>query len=69
MALGAHLFIPGEKLRPIQAAGMLLAFAGMAAAFAESLWAGGGSLKGDLLCLLGAPRGCAGDAVPDGGPD
>ena len=53
VALGAHLLVPGEKLRPIQAAGMLLAFAGMAAAFAESLLAGGGSLKGDLLCLLG----------------
>ena len=53
VALGAHLFIPGEKLRPIQAGGMLLAFAGMAAAFAEALIAGGGALKGDLLCLLG----------------
>jgi drug/metabolite transporter (DMT)-like permease len=53
VALGAHLFIPGERLRAVQAAGLVLAFAGMAAAFAESLWAGGGSLEGDLLCLLG----------------
>ncbi len=53
VALGAHLLIPGERLRPIQAAGLVLAFAGMTAAFAEGLLAGGGSIEGDLLCLLG----------------
>jgi hypothetical protein len=37
----------------VQFAGLVVAFLGMGAAFAESLWAGGGSLEGDLLCLLG----------------
>lgn len=52
VALGAHLLIAGERLRPMQAGGLVLAFAGMAAAFAEALWTGGGSIQGDLLCLL-----------------
>ena len=34
------------------AGGLALAFAGMAAAFAEALWTGGGSIQGDLMCLL-----------------
>ena len=52
VALGAHLLIPGERLRPVQAGGLALAFAGTAAAFAEALWTGGGSVQGDLMCLL-----------------
>jgi len=53
VALGAHLFVPGERLSLVQFAGLVLAFAGMGAAFAEGLLAGGGSVEGDLLCLLG----------------
>jgi drug/metabolite transporter (DMT)-like permease len=51
-ALGAHLFVPGERLRLRQFAGLMLAFAGMAASFADGLVAGGGSVAGDALCLL-----------------
>ena len=53
VALGLHILVPGEKMRPVQFAGLVIAFLGMGAAFAESLWTGGGSLEGDLLCLLG----------------
>ncbi len=53
VALGTHLLVPGERLRARQAVGLLLAFGGMAAAFAEGLMAGGGSIEGDALCLLG----------------
>jgi drug/metabolite transporter (DMT)-like permease len=52
-ALGAHLLIPAERLRPIQFLGLLIAFAGVGIAFAEGLLAGGGSLTGDLMCLAG----------------
>ena len=56
-ALGAHVVVPGERLRAVQFWGLVLAFLGMGAAFAEGLWAemlsgGGGSVEGDLLCLL-----------------
>ena len=51
VALGAHLFVPGERMSPIQTGGLFLAFAGVAAALGEGPLAGGGSLKGDLLCL------------------
>jgi drug/metabolite transporter (DMT)-like permease len=37
VALGAQLFIPGEKLRPAHVAGLICAFAGMAMAFADAL--------------------------------
>ena len=51
-ALGAHLFIPAERLSLRQAIGLIIAFAGVAAAFADSLGAAGGSIAGDLLCLV-----------------
>jgi drug/metabolite transporter (DMT)-like permease len=51
-ALGAHLFIPAERMSLRQAAGLIVAFAGVAAAFFDSLGAAGGSVTGDLLCLL-----------------
>ncbi len=50
-ALGAHLLVPAERLRWRQALGLLIAFAGVAAAFAEGLGAPGGSIAGDALCL------------------
>ncbi len=37
VALGAQLFVPGERLRMIQVAGLFCAFAGIAIAFRESL--------------------------------
>lgn len=37
VAIGAHWFIPGEKMRGIQVAGMCSAFVGIVAAFSESL--------------------------------
>lgn len=37
VALGAHLLIPGERLRPIQGLGLLSAFAGVALAFGDAL--------------------------------
>ena len=53
-ALGAHLFIPGERLRPRQAAGLAIAFLGVALAFAQGLAEGGGSVLGDAMCVLAA---------------
>jgi drug/metabolite transporter (DMT)-like permease len=50
-ALGAHLFLPGERLRPVHALGLLVAFAGVGIAFADGLAGGGGDIVGDLLCL------------------
>ena len=50
-ALGAHLFVPGEHLRLRQAFGLVIAFGGMAAAFADTLSGAGGNTTGDLLCL------------------
>ena len=52
-ALGAHLLVPAERLRPAQGVGLAIAFAGVAAAFAEGLRAGHGSVMGDALCALG----------------
>lgn len=37
VAIGAHLFIPGEKLRGIQVAGLCSAFVGIMVVFSESL--------------------------------
>ncbi len=37
IALGAHWFLPGEKLRPLQWLGLAFAFAGVVSIFAESL--------------------------------
>jgi drug/metabolite transporter (DMT)-like permease len=52
-ALGAHLLLPQERLRAVQALGMVVAFAGVAAAFAEGLLHGQGSMTGDALCATG----------------
>jgi drug/metabolite transporter (DMT)-like permease len=52
-ALGAHLFVRGERLRWIQVLGLLIAFSGVGIAFANGLLAGSGGVLGDLLCLLG----------------
>ncbi len=53
-ALGAHLFIPGERLRRRAFVGLAIAFGGVAAAFAGGLAGGGGRVLGDALCFVGA---------------
>jgi drug/metabolite transporter (DMT)-like permease len=54
-ALGAHFLLPGEHLTRVKAAGLALAFTGVAWAIAHRPAGGGeGSLLGDLFALLGA---------------
>jgi drug/metabolite transporter (DMT)-like permease len=50
VALGAHRFIPGERIGPSQLVGLLCAFGGMATAFADGL-------------ALSAPKAWLGDAM------
>ncbi len=56
-AVGLHWLVPGERLRAMQWAGVLVAFAGIAVAFAEGLRdleaRGSESLLGDCLGVLG----------------
>lgn len=52
-ALGAHLLLPQERLRAVQALGLAIAFTGLVVAFSEGPPAGHGSVAGDLLCMLG----------------
>jgi drug/metabolite transporter (DMT)-like permease len=54
-ALGLALFVPGERLAPMQWAGVALAFAGVACAFRGG-WAAGASSTGlgDFLGLIAA---------------
>jgi drug/metabolite transporter (DMT)-like permease len=55
VALGAHLFVPNERMRMIQAAGLLCAFAGVAVAFADGLrLPTSRELIGDAMILLAA---------------
>jgi len=51
-ALGAHVFLPQERLRLRQGVGLLIAFAGLALAFADGFRVGEGSLLGDAMCVL-----------------
>jgi drug/metabolite transporter (DMT)-like permease len=37
VAVGAHLFVPGERLRPVQVAGLTLAFLGVVLVFGDAL--------------------------------
>lgn len=54
-ALLLPAFVPSERLQPRQWAGVLLAFGGIVAAFAEGFAAGGhGTLLGDLFGVLAA---------------
>jgi drug/metabolite transporter (DMT)-like permease len=50
--LGLHFFVPGERIGWRQAAGVLLAFAGLVVAFSDK--ASGGSLLGDVFGVLAA---------------
>ena len=55
VALGVHLLVPEERLGGRQAAGLVLAFAGVAIAFADGLrHAAPGSALGDLMVTLAA---------------
>jgi drug/metabolite transporter (DMT)-like permease len=54
-AIGAHLFVPGDRLTHAKSLGLLVAFAGIAVAFADALRLPTRvELVGDLLCLGGA---------------
>lgn len=50
--LGA--FVPAERMRALQVAGLLIAFAAVALAFAEGFSAHGGTLLGDALAVVAA---------------
>jgi len=55
VAIGAHLFVPGERLRVVQAAGLVAAFVGIALAFGDALALPTRlQMIGDGLCLLAA---------------
>jgi drug/metabolite transporter (DMT)-like permease len=54
-AIGVHFFIPGDRLRPVQVVGLCCAFAGVVAAFSESLdFPTHQMLFGDALVAVGA---------------
>jgi len=59
LALAGHFFLPGERITPLKAAGLALAFAGVAWAIVNRGGGGGEpvgrvSLLGDLCALLGS---------------
>lgn len=55
VALGAHVVIPGERLRPQQVAGLAAAFLGVVLAFGDALAAPSGyALLGDAMALVAA---------------
>lgn len=55
VALGSHLFIPGERIRPLQLGGLLLAFFGVIVTFADRLQAPQPrELLGDALMIVAA---------------
>jgi drug/metabolite transporter (DMT)-like permease len=54
VALGAHFFIPGERLTPLRTGGLVLAFVGLCLAFADGLYLPSRrELLGDTLELGG----------------
>jgi drug/metabolite transporter (DMT)-like permease len=53
-ALGLHLFVPSERLSLRQWSGILVAFAGIVAAFAEGFGTGAGTWIGDLCGVIAA---------------
>ncbi|TVQ35367.1 MAG: DMT family transporter [Geminicoccaceae bacterium] len=54
VALGAAIWLPNERLRPVQVLGLVIAFIGMAFGLADGFQFGGGTLGADLACVLGA---------------
>ena len=68
-ALGLALFVPGERLAPVQWAGVLLAFAGLATAFADGFSAAGrNTLLGDVFGVLAAVLWAATTVLVRGSP-
>ncbi|HTM62331.1 MAG TPA: DMT family transporter [Burkholderiales bacterium] len=53
-ALGLHWWVPGEKLKVLQWAGVLLSFLGIVLAFSDGFLAGKSTAKGDLFGIIGA---------------
>jgi len=53
-ALGLHFFVPSERLNIRQWAGVLLAFSGVAVAFADGFASGRASLLGDSFGVIAA---------------
>lgn len=55
VALGAHLFVPGERLRAVQVAGLALAFAGVVLVFGDALrLPTSRELIGDVMVFIAA---------------
>ena len=54
LGLAGHFFLPGERLTPLKAAGLALAFAGTAWAILSKTTSGQPSLAGDLCALVAA---------------
>ncbi|MBM3540819.1 MAG: DMT family transporter [Alphaproteobacteria bacterium] len=54
IAGAAHLFVPGERMRPAQFAGLAIAFLGLPVAFADRLGEGGMGWLGDALAFAAA---------------
>jgi drug/metabolite transporter (DMT)-like permease len=53
-AFGLHFLVAQERLNPLQWAGVLVAFGGVAIAFGDGFASGRGTLLGDLFGVLGA---------------
>jgi len=53
-ALGLHWFVPSERLRPLQWAGVLCAFGGITLAFGDGFAASRSSLLGDAFGVIAA---------------
>lgn len=53
-ALGLHIFVPGERLRPLQWTGILLAFVGIVFAFQDGFSASRGTWQGDAFGVIAA---------------
>lgn len=53
VALGVHLFVPGEKLRWLQVVGLVCAFGGIVLAFGDNSTEGD-TWQGDMMALLAA---------------
>lgn len=62
LAIAAHFLMPGERITRIKAAGLLMAFCGVAYAIVSRGAGGEGSLMGDMFAL-GAAIGWAGIAL------